>query len=456
MRKMKNTLAALLLPSAVVISLAACSTNAVSTTDSTEIESTFSTPVMNEDAEETGMSVSDNDTDHTTVEQDIDTPQMSGETPTTAAETTAEKDPAPESPSGDADAAVETTTAAQTQAVPPTTMATTMAKTPTTVPPTTAAAVVKPVSISASVTGTHYGGETLTGADFNVTVTFSDGTSATNPAGFTASPLTLVTGSNSIVVAYNSVSTTITVNGKEKGTAAPTTAVQPTTAAPTTAAPTTTASTQITIPNGIIDEIGRQAFTIQNQYRSEAGVGQLTWSNELYAIACIRAEEIVSDFSHSGSITNGENIHYGTFWGTYASEELYQQALSDRAALIMQGWKNSSGHYKTMTKAKYQYGAIACYKYDSVEFSVAVFSEYDGFGEYEDKDCVVDHVIYNAIQNGTLRLNASSEYAMGEPVSVFRIDYVKLFWYPKQIPNVAGLFNNMTFGDYCNSIGKYQ
>jgi uncharacterized protein YkwD len=386
-------------------------------------------------------------------------------------ETEIEMDPLPEDISGDVDETADETTTAVT----PTTASVTTAQTTTeqiVKAPTTAAkkettagtsaAIVKPVSISASVSGTHYGGETLTGADFNVIVTFSDGTTSTNPIGFTASPLTLVTGSNSIVVTYNSVSTTITANAMEKATAvattaAPTTAA-PTTAAPSTTAPTTEASTNITVPDGIVDEIGRQAFVIQNQYRSEVGVGQLTWSNELYAVACIRAKEMSIDFSHRGQITTGENgCHdYLSTTTVYTSEQAYQQALSDEAAFLMELWKDSAGHYRTLTTAEYKYGAIAAYEVNGDLYCTAVFSEYDGFGEYEDEDCVVDNEIYNAIQKGTLRLNASSEYTMGEPVSVFKIDYVKMFWYPKQIPNVAGLFNNITFGDYCNSIGKYK
>jgi uncharacterized protein YkwD len=378
-----------------------------------------------------------------------------------------EMDPLPEDISGDVDeTADETTTVVTPTTASVTTAQTTTAQTakaPTTAAKKettagTSAAIVKPVSISASVSGTHYGGETLTGADFNVIVTFSDGTTSTNPIGFTASPLTLVTGSNSIVVTYNSVSTTITANAMEKATAAATTAA-PTTAAPTTAttttavpsttAPTTEVNTNITVPEGIVDEIGRQAFVIQNQYRSEAGVSQLTWSNELYAIACIRAEEIIADFTHQGKITTGENIHYSTFSNIYLSERLYQQALSEKAEFIMQEWKNSSGHYKALTSPDYKYGAIATYEKAGVLYCVSVFSAYDGFGEYE---TVCNNASIAAVANGQL----SPVDTINDPPDVYKIEYAKMFWYPKQIPNVAGLFNNMTFGDYCNSIGKYQ
>ena len=73
-------------------------------------------------------------------------------------------------------------------------------------------------SVSATVSGTHYIGDTLTGADFTVTVKMSDGTTLTNPAGWAAAPLTLSAASTNITVSYGGVSGVVTVNASERPT----------------------------------------------------------------------------------------------------------------------------------------------------------------------------------------------------------------------------------------------
>ncbi|GEM_PF-2417452 len=73
-------------------------------------------------------------------------------------------------------------------------------------------------SVSATVSGTHYIGDTLTGADFTVTVKMSDGTTLTNPAGWAAAPLTLSAASTNITVTYGGVSGVVTVSASERPT----------------------------------------------------------------------------------------------------------------------------------------------------------------------------------------------------------------------------------------------
>ena len=54
-----------------------------------------------------------------------------------------------------------------------------------------------------------------------------------------------------------------------------------------------------------------QAFVLINNYRTQNGVPELTWSNSDAAVASVRANELVSNFSHSsasGTKTHGENI----------------------------------------------------------------------------------------------------------------------------------------------------
>lgn len=70
---------------------------------------------------------------------------------------------------------------------------------------------VEAVSIEATVNGTHNVGDTLSAKDFTVTINMSDGSKVKNPAGWTANPLVLSSESTAIMVAYNGLSTKITV-----------------------------------------------------------------------------------------------------------------------------------------------------------------------------------------------------------------------------------------------------
>lgn len=79
-----------------------------------------------------------------------------------------------------------------------------------------------PKSITVKVSGTHYVGDTLSGSDFTVTVTMSDGSTLTNPAGWSASPLKLSAESNKITVSYSGISSDITVKASKKAAAKPT------------------------------------------------------------------------------------------------------------------------------------------------------------------------------------------------------------------------------------------
>lgn len=78
-----------------------------------------------------------------------------------------------------------------------------------------------PKSITAKVSGTHYVGDTLSGSDFTVTVTMSDGSTLTNPAGWSASPLKLSAESNKITVSYNGILSAITVKASKKAATKP-------------------------------------------------------------------------------------------------------------------------------------------------------------------------------------------------------------------------------------------
>ena len=152
------------------------------------------------------------ETEEPTAEEET-TPETTAE-PTTAEPTTPEPTTAePTTP--------EPTTPEPTTPEPTTPAPTTPAPTePTTAEPATTQpiVIVKAMKIEGSVNGTHYIGDTLSGADFTIKVTMSDGNVLTNPAGWAAAPLQLSAVSNVITIAYADVSTQITVNANERPT----------------------------------------------------------------------------------------------------------------------------------------------------------------------------------------------------------------------------------------------
>jgi len=85
---------------------------------------------------------------------------------------------------------------------------------PTTEEPTTEAPVI--TGISAKVKGTHYIGDNLSAGDFTITVTYSDGSTKKNPAGWSADILNLSSSSTTITVSYQGFTTTVEVSATER------------------------------------------------------------------------------------------------------------------------------------------------------------------------------------------------------------------------------------------------
>lgn len=257
MRRNYKKLTALLISSALFVSLTGCSKNAAQTDSSTETA----------ESSNVSVSVSDNDTEtviDSTVEEETQGQSTEGfiETNSTAAEadpTTEEKTEAeateeetPETAETSDEGESQTADNKETTTLETTPKETTEKETTTKVPGTTKADVTVQ-SIKASVSGIHYIGDTLTGADFSVTVTMSDGSTLTNPAGWSASPLMLSGTSNQVTVSYEGASTTITVKASQRP--AETTAPpqpQPTTP-PTTTQPTDTQTYGLdAVPEGFV------------------------------------------------------------------------------------------------------------------------------------------------------------------------------------------------------------
>lgn len=196
MRKIELYLATAML----ILSVAGCSSSVDENPTTTVVESDTSietmrietfdsktTTIESEDTSEEGTSMETEETDEVTSEETKETTKV------TVKETT-----------------VKETTAKETT-VAPTTVAPT--KKPEEEKPIK---VVKAVSVSATVNGTHCVGDTLTGSDFTITVKMSDGKEIQNPSGWAASPLKLTSTSNEITVTYGGLSCKTTATATEK------------------------------------------------------------------------------------------------------------------------------------------------------------------------------------------------------------------------------------------------
>ena len=87
---------------------------------------------------------------------------------------------------------------------------------------------VLPISMNVTVKDKKYKvGDKLSAKDFTVTINMSDGSKVKNPAGWTANPLVLSSESTAITVAYNGLSTKITVKANPAVQQQPTQAQQP-------------------------------------------------------------------------------------------------------------------------------------------------------------------------------------------------------------------------------------
>lgn len=376
MRRNYRKFTALIATSALLISLTGCSRNAAQIDKSVE------------NSESSGISVSDNEADTlsgSTAEEE--TQKQSTEGNLEAGSTKMEADPsseeetqltaASEETSGadkTSDDAEESSADRETTSLETAAKETTEKETATKEAGTTkAAATVQ--SIKASVSGTHYIGDTLTGTDFAVTVTMSDGSTLTNPAGWSANPLTLSGMSNQITVAYEGVSTTITVKASEKPAA--------TTAAPQTqpaAQPTTTpaANTQTygldAVPEGLEIEF--------NDFNSTCLVDLTpTWT-----------ASFAQEYHYNGEYISPTDYKWRVLYQGNNGEVCYQ--LTDEAKKQVTGLEN------IIVPAKGEgYRTQAYYK--GITFNDVIINETKGYrpDTYDEEAAQLEFALFNQERN---------------------------------------------------------
>lgn len=111
--------------------------------------------------------------------------------------------------------------------------------------------------------------------------------------------------------------------------------------------------------DGFNRAIAEQVWAYVNEERAAAGLNTLVWDENIYNFACTRAQQIVTDFSHNGHGSYGENIETH-FLGT--------------AEAIHNAWYNSPGHHSNYMNASYGSGACAVYVYNGATYAVENFA----------------------------------------------------------------------------------
>ncbi len=138
-------------------------------------------------------------------------------------------------------------------------------------------------------------------------------------------------------------------------TAPATTAVPSTTAVPATTAPATTAA-----PTNGLDAEESQFLTTINQYRASKGLAALQLDTNLTTAAKWMSADMANNnrFSHTDSQGRDMGPRLTAFGYTRYPQGENIAAGYTTAALVFDGWKNSSGHNANMLGADYKYIGI--------------------------------------------------------------------------------------------------
>ncbi len=111
------------------------------------------------------------------------------------------------------------------------------------------------------------------------------------------------------------------------------------------------------VPTNDSQDAATAALALVNTQRASAGLPALSWSNPLAQAAMVRAQEIVSVFSHTRP--NGSD------WWTVNSDLQYGENLAklyNSADSVVAAWMNSPSHRQNIMAADFRTCGIAVYK----------------------------------------------------------------------------------------------
>ena len=157
-------------------------------------------------------------------------------------------------------------------------------------------------------------------------------------------------------------------------TAAPTVEITPTpTVAPTptpTVAPTPTPTVKATPTAGSgtsQTDMASEVVALVNAERASYGLSALRVDSELTRAACVRAQEIVRQFSHTRPD--------GTSWSTVSSSAHGENIAMGyhTASAVMTSWMNSQGHRENILRTGFGSIGVCAYTYGGTTYWVQLF-----------------------------------------------------------------------------------
>ena len=162
------------------------------------------------------------------------------------------------------------------------------------------------------------------------------------------------------------------VTKKPEATATPAAAnpVKPTDAPEATAAPIPTAIPAAPVSSGLsMSAMAAEVAAQVNAERAKYGLSSLTVSDELTRAACVRASEIVRQFSH----TRPDGSSCFTVSGAAYGENIAKgQSSADR---VMAAWMSSEGHRANILRESYGSIGVCALKVNGVIYWVQLFGK---------------------------------------------------------------------------------
>lgn len=133
-----------------------------------------------------------------------------------------------------------------------------------------------------------------------------------------------------------------------------------------------------TVDNSPTEEelLAAEVIKMVNKERKAAGLSKLKSSNELNAVAAIRAKELIEEYSHTrpdgsscGTVLDDAGIAY------MVRGENIGWNQKNTAERIMKDWMESPKHKANILGKQFGKIGVACYKYDGKYYWVQVFTD---------------------------------------------------------------------------------
>ncbi len=126
--------------------------------------------------------------------------------------------------------------------------------------------------------------------------------------------------------------------------------------------------------DGLDRSKAEEAFVRVNEQRMANGVEVLAWDESLYELASIRAQEIISNFSHQrpdGSYVG--DVMLGQYGFSGCGENIAANYTS--VTNLVNGWMNSDGHRENLLNGQFSSGVMACYCHEGSYYWVNLFRQ---------------------------------------------------------------------------------